>query len=342
MRLRYALTVLALALVAALLWAAAGSGGAETLSGTYANPEMNGANGDVKIHSGNTEDEPIVDNEPKVCSFHLHGFKFDPNSTVDWKIDTHPPTTPVETVRSGTITMDANGNGRTPAANAQPPVFSLPNGHYKLYWQQHGSPGSADHKVFWVDCPTATPTTQPTNTPTSTPTATPTVGSGTVPTSTPTSTPTATPTPGPKPKVLPTNTPTATPTVGSALTSTPTATPTATRSAPPPTRTPTPTKGPEAPPPPAPPAPPAPPPPAPPAPAPPPPATAVAAATAEPTVVAPATAVPTVVAPATAVPAVQAVSPAALPKTGGPAAIPILLVGAGLAALGSGLRRLSR
>ena len=51
--------------------------------------------------------------------------------------------------------MDANGDGYT--ANQ-----SLPNGHYKLFWNFTGENGAAKQKVFWVKCPAATPTQAPT------------------------------------------------------------------------------------------------------------------------------------------------------------------------------------
>ena len=386
MRPRYVPILPALVLVVALLWLAGGSGGAQTLEPYSKEPHAtqtptqtpastptptatltptpmpnqraSGCTGDITLHDGDGEPTPIERDEPKVCSFHLHGLGFDPNTKVTWRIETQPGG---QQVLSGSLTVDSQGKARTG-------LLTLPNGKYKLTWHQDGCPGGDKHKVFQVDCPlptstpTATPTTPPTNTPTNTPTVTPTVGGGTVPTSTPTATPTnaptltptATPTvervefptstptatatatpaptgtPGPSREASPTSTPTQPPSAPTntpvpAATATPapsapTATPTQAPSSQSPTNTPAPTSNqqPAA------------------------PATAIAAATAEPTFVPPATAVPTIVAPATAVRVAQAVTPAVLPKTGGPAAIPILLVGAGLAALGSGLRRLSR
>ncbi len=46
------------------------------VSGGTADPP--GFNGFVKIHEGNTGSEQLVDNEPQVCTFHVHGFKFGP------------------------------------------------------------------------------------------------------------------------------------------------------------------------------------------------------------------------------------------------------------------------
>ena len=153
-----------------------------------------GCNGDIKTHNGDGEPSPIVKDEPKVCSFHLHGFNFDPGTQVAWSIKTQPGG--VE-VLSGNLTAGGNGEIRTGLKN-------LPEGQYKVFWHQAGCPGGDKHKVFKVDCappdPTATPTSPPA------PTATPTTPRQ-LETPTPTTPPaTATPTTPP-----PTATPTATP-----------------------------------------------------------------------------------------------------------------------------------
>jgi hypothetical protein len=141
--------------------------------------------GTVKIHEGNTETENVVDNEPQVCTFHLHWMFYTAWSSGTWRIESWPPTGDGTTVLSGTYLTGWDGTYRSPAS---PDVYSLPNGHYKLYWQ-----GTWDrtpkHKVFWVVCeePTPTPTEEPTPTPTEEPTPTP--------TPTPTEEPTPTPTP---------------------------------------------------------------------------------------------------------------------------------------------------
>ncbi|MFK4106725.1 LPXTG cell wall anchor domain-containing protein [Streptomyces sp. NPDC019531] len=119
-----------------------------------------GDNGTVKIHDATTGEE-LRKNEPHVCSFYLDAFGFDAVQEVDWHIEAWAPTADVkgETVKSGAITLDADGHGRTDD-------LSLPDGHYKLFWNFDGEKGAAKHKVFWTDCEeeegggggTATPT----------------------------------------------------------------------------------------------------------------------------------------------------------------------------------------
>ncbi|MGY5013287.1 LPXTG cell wall anchor domain-containing protein [Streptomyces sp. 900105755] len=105
-----------------------------------------GDNGTVKIHDAKTGEE-LRRNEPHVCTFYLDAFGFDTVQQVDWHIEAWAPTaaTKGETVKSGAITLDAEGNGRTTD-------LSLPDGHYKLFWNFDGEKGAAKHKVFWTDC----------------------------------------------------------------------------------------------------------------------------------------------------------------------------------------------
>lgn len=103
-----------------------------------------GDNGTVKIHEATT-DEALHQNEPHVCTFYLDAFGFDAVQDVDWHIEAWAPTKG-GTVKSGEITLDAEGHGRTED-------LSLPDGHYKLFWNFEGENGSAKHKVFWTDCP---------------------------------------------------------------------------------------------------------------------------------------------------------------------------------------------
>jgi LPXTG-motif cell wall-anchored protein len=125
-----------------------------------------GDNGTVKIHDAGTGEEPRK-NEPHVCTFYLDAFGFDAVQEVDWHIESWAPTAEVkgETVKSGEITLDSDGHGRTDD-------LSLPDGHYKLFWNFEGEKGSAKHKVFWTDCEqseggggTATPTASASGTP---------------------------------------------------------------------------------------------------------------------------------------------------------------------------------
>jgi len=121
-----------------------------------------GDNGTVKVHDSTT---PVTDhqNDPQdVCQFYLDGFNFDGAQSVTWYIDSWPPTGNKTEVLNGTLTMGANGDGNTTD-------YSLPNGHYKLYWNFVPENGAAKQKVFWVNCPAPTPsqTTTTPGTPTS-------------------------------------------------------------------------------------------------------------------------------------------------------------------------------
>ncbi|WP_020137826.1 LPXTG cell wall anchor domain-containing protein [Streptomyces sp. 351MFTsu5.1] len=138
-----------------------------------------GDNGTVKIHDATTGEE-LRKNEPHVCTFYLDAFGFDAVQEVDWHIEAWAPTADVkgETVKSGEITLDSDGHGRTDD-------LSLPDGHYKLFWNFEGEKGAAKHKVFWTDCEdeqggggTATPTTSasPSTSATSTPSGSPSTG----------------------------------------------------------------------------------------------------------------------------------------------------------------------
>ncbi|MFF3627742.1 LPXTG cell wall anchor domain-containing protein [Streptomyces sp. NPDC002164] len=105
-----------------------------------------GDNGTVKIHDAATGEE-LRKNEPHVCTFYLDAFGFDADQDVDWRIEAWPPTAKVkgEIVKTGSLALDAKGHGRSPDQ-------SLPDGHYKLFWNFDGEHGKAKHKVFWVDC----------------------------------------------------------------------------------------------------------------------------------------------------------------------------------------------
>ncbi|MFB8776800.1 LPXTG cell wall anchor domain-containing protein [Streptomyces broussonetiae] len=115
-----------------------------------------GDNGTVKIHDAVTGEEQRQ-NEPHVCTFYLDAFGFDGVQEVDWRIEAWAPSPEVkgETVESGAITLDAEGHGRTDD-------LSLPDGHYKLFWNFEGEHGSAKHKVFWTDCEDEDGGSQPT------------------------------------------------------------------------------------------------------------------------------------------------------------------------------------
>ncbi|WP_409471594.1 LPXTG cell wall anchor domain-containing protein [Streptomyces sp. HC307] len=134
-----------------------------------------GDNGTVKIHDATTGEE-LRKNEPHVCTFYLDAFGFDAGQQIDWHIEAWAPTaaTKGETVTAGALTLDADGHGRTED-------MSLPDGHYKLFWNFDGEHGSAKHKVFWTDCedseegggttPSASPSPSPTSGASAAPTA---------------------------------------------------------------------------------------------------------------------------------------------------------------------------
>ncbi|MFI5795189.1 LPXTG cell wall anchor domain-containing protein [Streptomyces sp. NPDC051677] len=105
-----------------------------------------GDNGDVKIHKSTTN-EFDERNEPHVCSFYLDAFHFDGLAKVDWHIEAWAPDADSkgETVKSGSITLDGKGHGRTED-------LSLADGHFKLFWNFEGEKGAAKHKVFWTGC----------------------------------------------------------------------------------------------------------------------------------------------------------------------------------------------
>lgn len=119
-----------------------------------------GDNGDVKIHKSTTA-QSDQRNEPKVCTFYLDAFNFDGLQSVGWHIDVQPSHGADDHAAAGTITLGADGNGRTED-------MTLPDGQYKLYWNFDGENGNAKQKVFKVDCSdqggTSTPTVSDTAT----------------------------------------------------------------------------------------------------------------------------------------------------------------------------------
>lgn len=106
-----------------------------------------GDNGTVKIHDAKTGEE-LRKNEPHVCNFYLDAFGFDDGQQVEWRIEAWAPTADVkgELVKSGSLTLDVDGHERSED-------LTLPDGHYKLFWNFDGENGEAKHKVFWTECP---------------------------------------------------------------------------------------------------------------------------------------------------------------------------------------------
>ncbi|MFH8384570.1 LPXTG cell wall anchor domain-containing protein [Kitasatospora sp. NPDC018058] len=209
-------TAAALMLLAPAAYAAAGGNG----NGKGAP----GNNGTVKIHDAATGQEDVR-NEPKVCTFYLDSFGFDPNQDVLWAIfDMNDMSEPVV---YGDIPVDDHGHVRTED-------ISLPDGHYKLFWKavplvngelpEHPDVSNPKHKVFKVDCggqtpaptgkpsPTATPTKAPSASPTAVPSTTPSHSASPTPSHTPAPTHTPEPSHTPAPTHTPEPTHSATPT----------------------------------------------------------------------------------------------------------------------------------
>ncbi len=132
-------------------WAAvAGLLAAALVAPAPASGEVPGNNGTVKIHEGGTETEPIVRNEPHVCTFHLHFFFADPSDAGTWEIQEWSPGDMGTVVLEGTYDTNGDGEDRDPD---EPGVYELDDGHYKLFWDGDLDTEKHDkHKVFWVDC----------------------------------------------------------------------------------------------------------------------------------------------------------------------------------------------
>jgi hypothetical protein len=149
----------------------------------------NGNNGSVKIEdSVNQKPEPA--NDPHVCAFDIKFYGGDEGQSGDWYIQSWPPTGDKTTVLSGTYSADADGFDREPDQG----YYSLPNGHYKLFFKGE------------EETPTPTPTPTPEVTPTPTPEVTPTPTPEVTPTPTPEVTPNVPSGGGPDATLPPTDT----------------------------------------------------------------------------------------------------------------------------------------
>lgn len=115
---------------------------------TWAQDSPAGFNGTLKIHEDPETDPPLVNNEPQVCRFHLHGFNFDANSSGTWRIVSIAPTNNGVT-RSGSWRADAGGEWLM-----RPGV--IPNGRYRVDVDQTGAPGGTKSANFTSACPAGT------------------------------------------------------------------------------------------------------------------------------------------------------------------------------------------
>jgi hypothetical protein len=173
-----------------------------------------GNNGTVKIHEGSTETEPVVDNEPHVCTFHLHFYFADPEQSGTWEIQEWAPTGEKGTVvLNGTYDTAGDGEDRQP----ETATYSLPDGHYKLFWDGDLDTGKHDKmKVFWVDCAPVAETPSPTGS------ELPEESGSASPSETATATPTETASATPTGSELPDESGSASPTESETATATPT------------------------------------------------------------------------------------------------------------------------
>src|ERR1041385_2211620 len=142
--------------------------------GTLAYADDQGNNGTLKVVSA-TDPGADMDHDPKVCSFHLAGFKFDARSSGTWSITGQGGGAGSGTA-SGSWSADASGDWST--AN-----MTLPDGQYKASAKQTApaTSGGDKQKVFKVSCAAAAPTPTPgvtNSTPTPTPTPTSSQGNG--------------------------------------------------------------------------------------------------------------------------------------------------------------------
>ncbi|MEU7294406.1 hypothetical protein AB0A76_14535 [Streptomyces exfoliatus] len=121
--------------------------GGVTLAGASSAVAAPGDNGDVKVHKFTTPNSSQV-NEPHVgCPFRLAAFNFDGLQSLHYEIFPQPgePGNEDASVRSGNISVNANGDGATG------PIH-LKSGMYKVEWTWEGQQGAAKQKVFRVTC----------------------------------------------------------------------------------------------------------------------------------------------------------------------------------------------
>ena len=127
-------------------------------SGNGSNEDPNGSNGTVKVHEWpEHKNGSEMANDPKVCQFELHGFKFDGGQSGRWWIQDHKwgNGDASQAVLSGTYASNSEGDWTSGP-------YKLADGHYKLYVELTHTAGNSGktvttykHKVFKVECPTS-------------------------------------------------------------------------------------------------------------------------------------------------------------------------------------------
>lgn len=137
----------------------AGGNGNNPGGGTTQAGNPPGANGTVKIHDWpEHKNSSDMANDPKVCQFEIHGFKFDRGQTGRWWIQEHKwgNGDASKAVLSGSYgPADANGDWTSGP-------YKLADGHYKLFVEMTHPAGNSGktvttykHKVFKVECQTS-------------------------------------------------------------------------------------------------------------------------------------------------------------------------------------------
>lgn len=157
--LRRPLLILLVALVSALL--VAGSALAHHKPGHTGGPpsgnDPHDNRGTVKIHEGAAEPAAVMSNQPQVCAFHVHMFKFHANQELGISIVGQGGSNVAGTDSyTATVTTDANGEARDPDTGS----ITLTDGMYKLTVDT--GKGAGKHKVFKIACEETTPPAGPT------------------------------------------------------------------------------------------------------------------------------------------------------------------------------------
>ena len=125
--------------------------------------------GTVKTHEGAAEPDPIDQDHPKVCTFHLHGFDFNPDEPIVWWIEQWPggdaTYDTADDLLSNEVTAGEGGDWVDPVDG----TYELPNigpgNDYRLFWDresldEQGPDGPpTKHKNFDVECEDDTTTT---------------------------------------------------------------------------------------------------------------------------------------------------------------------------------------